>query len=271
MDDLSRFCCQNKECADYGKRGIGNLTVCGHFGKNQRIRLLYCRTCKDRFSERKGTPLFGARLDEKKIVSVLAPDDPADAKRGDDWDHVAFDPVHRLVVSVIPGKRTAQNVEALVEDFKARTGGRMMDLIVTDEYPAYEVAILNAYGQHVSPPPTGKPGRPRGPRMMPPEDLLYATRSTRLVERGARPTASRRTGMCMRRNNTIDLNTRIHDIIPPTLASAIPMTQVTEGASVIDRRIGTGTGPSAPGLPRCVRTRRPVGTVAWEVHLRRVV
>ena len=72
MDDLSRFCCQNKDCPDYGKRGTGSLTVCGRFGKNQRIRLLYCRTCKARFSERKGTPLFGARLDEKKIVSVLA-------------------------------------------------------------------------------------------------------------------------------------------------------------------------------------------------------
>jgi transposase-like protein len=33
---------------------------------------LYCRTCKARFSERKGTPLFQARLDERKIVSVLA-------------------------------------------------------------------------------------------------------------------------------------------------------------------------------------------------------
>ena len=103
------------------------------------------------------------------------PDDPADAKRGDDWDHVAFDPVHRVVVSVIPGKRTAENVEALVEDFKTRTGGRMMDLIVTDEYPSYEVAILHAYGERVTPPPTGKRGRPRGPRLAPPEDLLYAT------------------------------------------------------------------------------------------------
>ena len=72
MDELSRFCCQNKECPDYGKRGAGNLTVCGRFGKNKHIRLLYCRTCKARFSERKGTPLFGARLDEDKIVSVLA-------------------------------------------------------------------------------------------------------------------------------------------------------------------------------------------------------
>jgi len=72
MDDLSRFCCQNKDCLDYGKRGAGNLTVCMRYGKNEQFRLLYCRTCKARFSERKGTPLFGARLDEDKIVSVLA-------------------------------------------------------------------------------------------------------------------------------------------------------------------------------------------------------
>ena len=72
MDDLSRFCCQNQECPDYGKRGAGNLTVCGRFGKNLRLRLLYCRTCKARFSERKGTPLFGARLSEEKILAVAA-------------------------------------------------------------------------------------------------------------------------------------------------------------------------------------------------------
>ena len=28
MDDLSRFCCQNPDCPDHGKRGAGNLTVC---------------------------------------------------------------------------------------------------------------------------------------------------------------------------------------------------------------------------------------------------
>ena len=27
MDDLSRFCCQNEKCPDYGKRGAGNLSV----------------------------------------------------------------------------------------------------------------------------------------------------------------------------------------------------------------------------------------------------
>ena len=71
MKALSKFCCQNKKCPNYGKRGANNLTVCGKYGKNNNIRLLYCRTCKSRFSERKGTPLFRMKLDEKKAVSLL--------------------------------------------------------------------------------------------------------------------------------------------------------------------------------------------------------
>ena len=69
-DDLIRFCCLNEECPDYGKRGHGNLTVPMRYGP-QRRRLLRCRTCKARFSERKGTPLFGAQLPEDKVVAVL--------------------------------------------------------------------------------------------------------------------------------------------------------------------------------------------------------
>lgn len=72
MDDLARFCCQNAECPDYGKRDAGNLSVCDRYGPQKQRRLLYCATCKARFSERKGTPLFGARLPEKDIVSLLA-------------------------------------------------------------------------------------------------------------------------------------------------------------------------------------------------------
>jgi len=37
----------------------------------QRRRLLRCRTCKARFSERQGTPLFGARLPDEKALAVL--------------------------------------------------------------------------------------------------------------------------------------------------------------------------------------------------------
>jgi len=70
MHDLSAFCCQNTDCPDCGKRGHGNLTVCGHYGPHRR-RLLYCRSCKARFSERKGTPLFDTRLSEDKATAVL--------------------------------------------------------------------------------------------------------------------------------------------------------------------------------------------------------
>jgi IS1 family transposase len=87
---------------------------------------------------------------------------------------VAFDPEHRLVICVVPGERTAENVTAVVEGFKRRTGGRLMNLITTDGYPAYEGAILEAYGQTVTPPRTGKPGRPQSPYKVAPPGLTYA-------------------------------------------------------------------------------------------------
>ena len=69
-DDLSVFCCQNPQCPDYGRRGHGNLTVPMRYGKARR-RLLRCKTCKARFSERKATPLFQAQLPEDRVVAVL--------------------------------------------------------------------------------------------------------------------------------------------------------------------------------------------------------
>ena len=64
--------------------------------------------------------------------------DPADDHKGDTWDHVAFDAESRLVVSVVPGERTAENVVAVVEDFKRRTGGRDGPDHHRRFYPAYE-------------------------------------------------------------------------------------------------------------------------------------
>lgn len=102
-------------------------------------------------------------------------DDPDDDWLGDHWDHVALDPEHRLVVSVVPGRRVAEQAQALVEDFSARTGGRLMNLMTSDENPAYAVSILDVYGEVVIPEPTGKPGRPRAPYKVVPQELRYAT------------------------------------------------------------------------------------------------
>ena len=71
MDDLSRSCCLNPECPDHGTRGGINLSVCGRYGKDDSIRFLRCRSCGDRFSERKGTPLLHSHLTKQKAAAVL--------------------------------------------------------------------------------------------------------------------------------------------------------------------------------------------------------
>ena len=71
MDDLSPFCCLNSDCPEQGKRGAGNLTVTARYGPGGQRRMLRCRACKDRFSERKGTPLFDSRLAPERGESVL--------------------------------------------------------------------------------------------------------------------------------------------------------------------------------------------------------
>lgn len=71
MDDLSRFCCLNPACPDHGVRGRSNLVVHGRYGAARRYRLLKCRSCRTRFSERKGTPLYRSHLSPEKALSLL--------------------------------------------------------------------------------------------------------------------------------------------------------------------------------------------------------
>lgn len=201
--------------------GPGNLTVTIRYGPRKARRKLPCRSCKARFSERKGTPLFDARRPPETVESVVehvaegggsrrigrlcrvnpntvarysriaggrarnAHDelvavyprtteaqfdekwaivakkeahcdrtDPADDHKGDYWDHVALDPEHQLDVILVPGGRTAETTKALVEDFRRRTGGWVMNLLTCDDHPPYATAILHAYGETVTPPRT---------------------------------------------------------------------------------------------------------------------
>ena len=70
MDDLSLFCCQNPDCSDYGLRGRDNLRVGFRYGRQQR-RMLVCRTCQARCSERKGSAFFGSRLPDDRALAVF--------------------------------------------------------------------------------------------------------------------------------------------------------------------------------------------------------
>ena len=242
MHDLARFCCQNTGCTLYGKRDAGNLSVCGHYGKQKQFRQLYCNACRARFSERRGTPLYRCHLPEPTVVSVLDhlaegngirqtgassasiatplsawhtppefmpttlmrsswlfpprtrevqfdekwsfvgkkqkncdPANSSDDHKGDWWDHVAYDPEHRLVLAVVPSVRLIENAEEIVATVRDRTNGVAPQLMTSDEYPAYTSAIGLAFGVPVTELTTGPGRRPILPARRLPQGLTYAT------------------------------------------------------------------------------------------------
>jgi IS1 family transposase len=88
---------------------------------------------------------------------------------------VALDAESRLVLAVVPGSRDAEAVDEVVGEVKERTGGRVLDLATSDDYPAYEAALLNAYGEEVTTTATGRVSRKMVPDKVPPAGMNYAT------------------------------------------------------------------------------------------------
>ena len=93
---------------------------------------------------------------------------------GNNWDYVAYDPVNKLVISVVPGKRNTENTNKVVGELKKRTGGKLLDLIVTDEYKPYKEAILYHYGDEIPQERNGKTGRLPKSKYEAPKGLNYA-------------------------------------------------------------------------------------------------
>ena len=86
---------------------------------------------------------------------------------------MALDPESRLVLAVVPGARDAEAAEGVVSEVKGRTGGRALELATSDDYPAYETALLEGYGQEVA--ATGRPSRKMVSDKVPPAGMNYAT------------------------------------------------------------------------------------------------
>jgi IS1 family transposase len=104
------------------------------------------------------------------------PTNPDDDHRGDYWDHVAFDPEHKLVLAVVPGARTEENARAVVVEVAERVGCDPPPMMTSDEYPAYATAIEEIFSEPVPAPPRRRPGRPRVvPERRLPDDVIYAT------------------------------------------------------------------------------------------------
>lgn len=67
---LAKLFCLNRRCKDYRKTGLKNISIIGRYGKSKR-RLLRCKTCGFRFSERRWTIFFGLHTDEGTIKEAL--------------------------------------------------------------------------------------------------------------------------------------------------------------------------------------------------------
>jgi len=65
---------------------------------------------------------------------------------GDWWDHTAVAAASKLVVSLVVGKRTHEQTQALVTDARRRLRAGHLPAIFTDAYASYEAAILEAFG-----------------------------------------------------------------------------------------------------------------------------
>lgn len=67
---LSKIYCPNRQCRDYRKIDADSIAVIDRYGKNG-YRLLRCKTCGLRFSERRWNIFFGLHTDESTIKEAL--------------------------------------------------------------------------------------------------------------------------------------------------------------------------------------------------------
>lgn len=108
-------------------------------------------------------------------------EDPADHTSGDCWDHVAYDPESRLVLKVIAGKRSSNNVMKVVRHAKSQLQGRTPSLITSDNYGPYAKVIELTFSNPPRPIPSGQgKKRPPDPPRLP---VNFATVS-KTIEKG---------------------------------------------------------------------------------------
>jgi hypothetical protein len=103
------------------------------------------------------------------------PLNPADDHKGDWWDHVAYDPEHKLVLAVVPGARVTESVAEVVAEVKDRLGDQPPALMTSDEHAAYETVIATTFSEVVPQAPAGPGRRPLLPERRLDPDLTYAT------------------------------------------------------------------------------------------------
>jgi hypothetical protein len=175
------------------------------------------------------------------------PEEPADLHCGDDWDHTAVDPESRLLLSLVPGKRTAENCQKLVDEVQRRTGGRTDLLYTSDEHAPYQAAIEKAYTVEVPQARRPGPGRPPNPKRLLPGDLCYAT-----------VCKTREKGRVVHIVRTVVFGTLA---LVTGLLSRLQGNHHTINTSFVERRNGTDRGQNARKTRKSYRFSKD-----WDIH-----
>jgi IS1 family transposase len=94
---------------------------------------------------------------------------------GDTWVWVVFDPVNKLVLSLLVGEREEDQAVGVLNQLKACLAAGCLPLFTSDQLPQYLQALLRVFGRWIQPQRQGVRGRFPNPRLEAPDDLLYAT------------------------------------------------------------------------------------------------
>ena len=92
---------------------------------------------------------------------------------GDAWVWIAFEPICRLVLAFVVGKRTQENADLLLARV-AHVSKDPLPFFTSDQLSEYPNALLNVYGRWYQPERQGDRGRFPKPRRAPLPGLLYA-------------------------------------------------------------------------------------------------
>jgi hypothetical protein len=176
------------------------------------------------------------------------PLNPADDHKGDWWDHVAYDPQHKLVLAVVPGARVGECAEEVVEEVKERLGDQPPELFTSDEHAAYESAIVTAFSEpEPAPASPQRPGRPRvRPRRRLAPGLAYAT--VRKERKNGRVVS-------IRRSIVLGDEQAVEAVLKASVCSR------TINTSFVERRHATDRGQNARKSRRSYRFSKD-----WMVH-----
>jgi IS1 family transposase len=176
------------------------------------------------------------------------PANPADDHKGDWWDHVAFDPEHKLVLAVVPGARVTESVEEVVTEVKDRLDEQPPALMTSDEYSVYEAVIEEVFSQPVvAPQEPARPGRrPLSPERRLDPGVTYAT--VRKERKNNRVVA-------VHREVVLGSQRAVDAALKASVCSR------TINTSFVERQHGTARGQNARQSRRTYRFSKD-----WEVH-----